>query len=89
MASTIKPMGAVNSIAAGTTSAMGNATNVYVYNNSAGIAIIFRLEANAVSNSVLGSFQMANTTGVVIQKEHTERVSSNATIAWTAVGDTN
>ena len=88
MASTIKPIGAVNNFST-TPSAMGNATNVYVYNNSAGIAIIFRLESNASSNAVLGSFQMANSTGFVIQKEHTDRLSSNASIAWTALGDTN
>ena len=88
MASTIKPIGAVNTFSTAAT-AMGNATQVYVYNNSAGIAIIFRLEANTSSNGVVGSFHMANSTGFVVQKDHTERVSSNATIAWTAVGDTN
>lgn len=88
MAHTIKPIGAVNTFSTAASS-MGGSTQVYVYNNSAGIATIFRLEANAASNAVLGSFHMANSQGFVVQKDQTERVSSNATIAWVAVGATN
>ena len=88
MASTIKPVGAHSNFSS-VASAMSNASQVYAYNASGAVVTIFRLEANAASNAVLGSFVVPTAGAIVIQKENTDRVSASGTCSFAPIAETN